>query len=223
MSPRYPQWPLQGVAHLLTRWALLLVAGLAMACSPVVALPGPAVAAPSIAEAGLVARDGAKLPLRIWRPADGQAPRAILIALHGFNDYRNFFATAGGWFAERGIQSYAYDQRGFGAAPNRGLWPGRRRWPTIFRRQSMRRATGIRGCRSMSSARAWARRWSSPPWPGRRRRRSTGSSSSRRRCGAGRRCPGIRRRRCGSRSTPCPAGRSAAATSGSCLRTTSRC
>lgn len=112
------------MARLPARWALLLVAGLAMACSPVVALPGPAVAAPSIADAGLVARDGAKLPLRIWRPADGESPRAILIALHGFNDYRNFFAAAGGWFAERGIQSYAYDQRGFGAAPNRGLWPG---------------------------------------------------------------------------------------------------
>ncbi|MBL8660647.1 MAG: lysophospholipase [Rhodospirillales bacterium] len=97
---------------------------LAVACSPVVALSGPAVAAPGIAEAGLIARDGARLPLRIWRPADGQAPRAILIALHGFNDYRNFFAAAGSFFAARGIQSYAYDQRGFGAAPHPGLWPG---------------------------------------------------------------------------------------------------
>lgn len=106
------------------RLPVLFVALLAMACSPVVVLPGPAIAAPTIADAGLVARDGAKLPLRIWRPAAGESPRAIIIALHGFNDYRNFFAAAGAWFAERGIQSYAYDQRGFGGAPNRGLWPG---------------------------------------------------------------------------------------------------
>jgi acylglycerol lipase len=108
----------------LARLVLLLVAVIATSCAPVVALPGPAVAAPAIAEAALVAPDGARLPLRVWRPADGVAPRAILIALHGFNDYRNFFAAPGAWFAERGIQAYAYDQRGFGAAPNRGLWPG---------------------------------------------------------------------------------------------------
>jgi alpha-beta hydrolase superfamily lysophospholipase len=92
----------------------------------VVALPGPAIAAPTIADVGLVAPDGARLPLRIWRP-EGDAPaKAVIIALHGFNDYRNFFAGPGAWFAARGIQSYAYDQRGFGEAPNRGLWPGER-------------------------------------------------------------------------------------------------
>lgn len=110
----------------LARLALLLLLLAAAGCAPVVALPGPAVAAPSIADAGLVAPDGAKLPLRIWKPDGEQAPKAVIIALHGFNDYRNFFASAGTWLAARGVQSYAYDQRGFGEAPNRGLWPGER-------------------------------------------------------------------------------------------------
>ncbi len=117
----------------LARLVLLLIAVIGSGCTPVVALPGPAIAAPTIADADLVAADGARLPLRIWRvdggadnSAGGGAPKAVIIALHGFNDYRNFFAAPGEWFAARGIQSYAYDQRGFGKAPNRGLWPGER-------------------------------------------------------------------------------------------------
>jgi len=65
--------------------------------------------------------DGAPLPLRVW-PAEN--PSAVIVALHGFNDYSNGFAMPGPWFAERGISVYAYDQRGFGAAPGRGRWPG---------------------------------------------------------------------------------------------------
>jgi alpha-beta hydrolase superfamily lysophospholipase len=45
--------------------------------------------------------------------------------LHGFNEYSRFFEEAGPWLADRfGIASYAYDQRGFGEAVNRGVWPG---------------------------------------------------------------------------------------------------
>jgi alpha-beta hydrolase superfamily lysophospholipase len=50
----------------------------------------------------------------------------VIIALHGMNDYANTFYLAGPWFAERGIALYAYDARGFGRSPNRGLWPGER-------------------------------------------------------------------------------------------------
>ena len=78
-----------------------------------------------------LARDGARLPLKSWLP-DGvrpttratARPTAVIIALHGFNDYSNFFDAPGAWLATRGIASYAYDQRGFGAAPGRGYWPG---------------------------------------------------------------------------------------------------
>ena len=33
-------------------------------------------------------------------------------------------AAAGGFLTERGVASYAYDQRGFGGAPDHGMWPG---------------------------------------------------------------------------------------------------
>jgi alpha-beta hydrolase superfamily lysophospholipase len=49
---------------------------------------------------------------------------AVIIALHGFNDYSNAFTTSGKYLSGRGIACYAYDQRGFGAAPVRGVWSG---------------------------------------------------------------------------------------------------
>jgi acylglycerol lipase len=70
----------------------------------------------------LVTADGTELPLRYWRPFG--APRAAIVALHGFNDYSNAFDFAGTELARAGFAVYAYDQRGFGEAPGRGLWPG---------------------------------------------------------------------------------------------------
>ena len=70
-----------------------------------------------------VMRDGAELPYLPWMP-EGDRPWAVVIALHGINDSRAAFRLAGPWWAERGIATYAYDQRGFGGAPGRGLWPG---------------------------------------------------------------------------------------------------
>jgi alpha-beta hydrolase superfamily lysophospholipase len=48
----------------------------------------------------------------------------VIAALHGFNDYSNAFAAPAEDWRARGIATYAIDQRGFGAAPHRGLWPG---------------------------------------------------------------------------------------------------
>jgi alpha-beta hydrolase superfamily lysophospholipase len=86
---------------------------------------GPAVRAPTLSGAGdrvYVAADGLRLPMRVW-PAEGE-PKAVLLALHGFNDYSNAFADPAVWWAARGVTTYAYDQRGFGAARQAGLWPG---------------------------------------------------------------------------------------------------
>jgi alpha-beta hydrolase superfamily lysophospholipase len=66
--------------------------------------------------------DGYVLPVSIWRPT--AEPKAVILALHGFNDYRNAFAGVGPYFAEHGIITYAYDQRGFGATVLPGRWPG---------------------------------------------------------------------------------------------------
>ncbi len=70
-----------------------------------------------------ITADDVALPYRAWLPEPGEA-KAVLIALHGFNDYSNFFQLPGSYLQQRGIASYAYDQRGFGGAPGRGLWAG---------------------------------------------------------------------------------------------------
>lgn len=75
-----------------------------------------------LADHWLVAADGAKLPLRMWVPEG--PPKAVILALHGMNDYSNAFASPGMAWAKMGIATYAYDQRGFGEAPERGRWPG---------------------------------------------------------------------------------------------------
>jgi alpha-beta hydrolase superfamily lysophospholipase len=69
-----------------------------------------------------IAADGARLPLRKWLPKGSVS--AVILALHGFGDYSNAFEMPAQVWRARGIATYAYDQRGFGGAPGRGLWPG---------------------------------------------------------------------------------------------------
>ena len=71
------------------RLALLMLAAFLGACAPRLQPPGPGRAAPAIAADHLVMDDGAKLPLRVWKPAG--EPRAVILALHGFNDYSKAF------------------------------------------------------------------------------------------------------------------------------------
>src|SRR6516162_6595891 len=82
---------------------------------------------PRFTETSFIAADGEILPLRQWLPrANGQQEaKAVILALHGFNDYANAFEGPGEVWAKEGIATYAYDQRGFGARPEQGLWPGR--------------------------------------------------------------------------------------------------
>jgi len=121
--------------------------------TPALAL-GPAVPDPEAegvlrAAGALIAADGRPLPLAAWLPAgapaapgDGRGrgttdnsadatpapdqgdPSAAIVALHGFNDYSAAFAAAARDWAADGVAVYAYDQRGFGANPNPGRWPG---------------------------------------------------------------------------------------------------
>ncbi|MCB1883730.1 MAG: alpha/beta hydrolase [Geminicoccaceae bacterium] len=51
-------------------------------------------------------------------------PRAVVLALHGFNDRKAAFAGFGAFLAANGVALVAYDQQGFGANPDRGFWPG---------------------------------------------------------------------------------------------------
>jgi alpha-beta hydrolase superfamily lysophospholipase len=103
------------------RLAVLLLCLAFAGCAPVIAPLGTENAAPAIAQESFTARDGTQLPIRHW---DAAQPRAIVVALHGMGDYSNAFDAPATWWATQGITTYAYDQRGFGAAPHPGLWPG---------------------------------------------------------------------------------------------------
>jgi acylglycerol lipase len=78
---------------------------------------------PRFTAGDFITTDGERLPLHRWLPRD--RPRAVILALHGFNDYSHAFEGPATAWAKAGIATFAYDQRGFGAAPGRGLWPGR--------------------------------------------------------------------------------------------------
>lgn len=63
-----------------------------------------------------------ELPADEWRPPG--PPAALILAVHGFNDYHAGFGEVGAFFAANGILLRAYDQPGFGATPERGRWAG---------------------------------------------------------------------------------------------------
>jgi alpha-beta hydrolase superfamily lysophospholipase len=91
------------------------------ACAPLQAPNGAANATPAVEADAFLTRDGLRLPLQHW---DAERPRAILVALHGMSDYSEAFDLPGPWWAAHGITTYAYDQRGFGRSPDRGVWGG---------------------------------------------------------------------------------------------------
>lgn len=70
-----------------------------------------------------VSFDGARLGLTIWEGQDGPAAGNVVVGLHGMNDYANAFHMAAPYWAAQGVTVYAYDQRGFGRSPVRGIWP----------------------------------------------------------------------------------------------------
>ena len=103
--------------------ALLLSLALAACATPAIQpprTPPPEFAGPALEADALVMDDGARLPLARWTP-EGE-PWAVIVGLHGMNDSRASFRLAGPWWAEQGIETWAFDQRGFGEAPGRGVW-----------------------------------------------------------------------------------------------------
>lgn len=106
--------------------ALCAALALAACATPQVQAPltPPAdFAGPRVEVEAFVVRDGARLAMRRWAPLD-RAPDVVIVALHGINDSSAAWRLAGPWWAERGTVTYAYDQRGFGRSPGRGVWPG---------------------------------------------------------------------------------------------------
>src|SRR5436190_13150571 len=108
----------------LALFALTCAALLALsvaACAPTIAPRGIGNATPLLTDSYFLTRDGLQLPLRHW---DAGHPKAVIVALHGMSDYSRAFAMPAPWWAEQGITTIAYDQRGFGGSPNAGTWAG---------------------------------------------------------------------------------------------------
>jgi alpha-beta hydrolase superfamily lysophospholipase len=119
------------------RAVLGLIAGLGLsACRPEVQTPGApprGFTGPSFSQSGsgpgvFTSFDGTRLPMQTWGAVDagGEAvePWAVIVALHGMNDYAEAFLLPAPYWAAQGITTYAYDQRGFGRTPSRGVWGG---------------------------------------------------------------------------------------------------
>ena len=102
--------------------ALALLALSAACAGPTAPAPPLAHVAPHLTPQSLVADDDAVLPLRVWKP-EGK-PKAVILALHGFNDYSHAFDEPATQWARHGIVTYAFDQRGFGETVDRGFWAG---------------------------------------------------------------------------------------------------
>jgi len=103
----------------------ILLSPLALAgCAPTLQhalTPGPQFAGPRLDQEVFVSFDGARLGLSRWS-SQGE-PWAVIAALHGMDDYANAFHLAGPVWAGQGIATYAFDIRGFGRSPQRGVWP----------------------------------------------------------------------------------------------------
>ena len=101
----------------------LLMSFCLLACAtPRVQVASDTTQVPTLTPVDAIMTDGYRLPMSVWHPAG--EPRAIVLGLHGFNDYRLAFAAPAEYLAVNGIMTYAYDQRGFGETEQRGIWPG---------------------------------------------------------------------------------------------------
>ena len=111
---------------MIRRLAILLAALSLAACAPMLqqapGQPPAGFVGAHLEPDAVVSFDGARLGLSTWEPA-GQ-PWAVIVGVHGMNDYANAFHMAAPFWAGEGIATYAYDQRGFGRSPGRGVWAG---------------------------------------------------------------------------------------------------
>ncbi|MFK5243211.1 alpha/beta hydrolase, partial [Lactococcus lactis] len=65
---------------------------------------------PRLGPDAFVSFDGTRLGLTTWEAKTAE-PWAVVIGVHGMNDYANAFHLAAPWWAEQGVTTYAYDKR----------------------------------------------------------------------------------------------------------------
>lgn len=109
------------------RLAVILLMLTLSACAPRLVqgalTPPTGFQGPHFTSDAVVSFDGARLGLTRWEAAG--EPWAVVVAAHGMNDYANAFHFLGKALAAEGVTTIAYDQRGFGRSPRRGIWAGR--------------------------------------------------------------------------------------------------
>jgi acylglycerol lipase len=107
---------------LIRRLSIVCVLALAACSTPQQLAPGPRPTEAHFEDAGhWIARDGYRLAFSSWPAAK---PKAVIVALHGMNDYGEAFALPAKFWSENGVTTYAYDQRGFGRTEGNGRWAG---------------------------------------------------------------------------------------------------
>lgn len=114
----------KNASWLILFWVVVMGLG---GCAPKLQTIGPAIDQPSFGDRQFHTADGVDLPVKVWPEWQGDAARkpvGIILALHGFNDHIDGLDLPGSGLSRRGYRVYAYDQRGFGKAPQRGIWPG---------------------------------------------------------------------------------------------------
>ena len=95
---------------------------LLLSCSPLVQKSNGLSQPPELGPSVFITSDGSHLPVKRWVPEN--KPEAVIISLHGFNDYSAGISDPASFFTQSGILTIAYDQRGFGTTQYRGIWPG---------------------------------------------------------------------------------------------------
>lgn len=113
---------MRAVRALLSSAAIFVVLASCAAPDPFDRMSATTATAPHLTARDFVTHDGTRLPMRRWLPTG--PIKAIILGVHGFNDYSHAFSQPGEAWAKRGIATFAYDQRGFGAAPYPGAWAG---------------------------------------------------------------------------------------------------
>jgi alpha-beta hydrolase superfamily lysophospholipase len=103
---------------------LVGIFGLSGCANPYIYPGSASFTTPSLKSESALMSDGFSLPLTVWH-ASGK-PHAIVLALHGLNDYRQAFKSSGEFLSNQGISVYAYDQRGFGETEGTQYWHGSR-------------------------------------------------------------------------------------------------
>jgi alpha-beta hydrolase superfamily lysophospholipase len=111
---------------MLSKRAALTFVIVTAGCAPTVIPAGEPLRKPAIEDDRYVAADGTALRIAVWPATAGaeKLPKAVILAVHGFGDYRNAWRDPAKIWAVEGITTYAYDQRGFGSSPTRGRWAG---------------------------------------------------------------------------------------------------